>query len=257
MKEFRIVTLYSEELKREVKLHIYLPKSYDKTEKFYPVLYMHDGHNLFDDAYAYDKSWGILEAYEKHPELPEIIIVGLDQNVPTRNDELLPAPFYDEESNIEFKALADDYLKFLTKVVKPYIDKRFRTFKSPKNTALMGSSLGGVCTTYAACEYQQYFSRFGCVSNAYYVIQDFMVDLVEQATLNKVKKIYMDVGTKETSGSMMDEQDYINCNKEIAKIVESKTTKEQFQFHIIEGAEHNEIAWEKRFPYIIQFLFND
>ncbi len=255
MKEYSTFKLYSKELKRELRMYVSLPKSYYTTDKYYPVLYMCDGQNLFDDFQAkYGKSWGILEAYETNPDLPELIIVGIESN-DDRSDELVPFKFKFEEDGKVWGGKTDNFLDFIVENLKPVINKRYRTFKSPKNTGIMGSSFGGVCSTYAALKYSEHFTRFGCVSNAYFPIQNEMVELSKKSDLSKIKKIYLDVGTKE-SDNVEHVKLYLDSNQEIYDILRPRLDSENIKFEIIEGAIHNESAWEKRFPDIIKFLFN-
>ena len=217
---------------------------------------MHDGHNLFDDKQAtFGKSWGILETYEANPGLPEVVIVGIETIAPNRNFDLAPFEFKFEDEDVFYGGNTDIYFDFIINTLKPYVDSTYRTFKSPKNTAIMGSSLGGVASTYAALKYTKYFSMFGCVSNAYFVIQKDMIKLAKEANLKAVKKLYMDVGTKETSTSI-DNDMYVQSNQEMYDILKTKLQPDQIQFVIAEGAIHSEQDWEKRFPKIIQFLFN-
>jgi len=257
MKEYTVLVMNSTELNRDVRLFIYLPKSYHKTDKFYPVLYMHDGHNLFDDLQAtYGKSWGIIEAFETNPDLPEVIIVGLETVGEERSNELVPFTFKQGDSTKTFGGKTALYLDFIVNRVKPFVDQRYRTYKSAKNTAIMGSSFGGVCSTYAALAYSSHFSRFGCVSNAYFPVQKEMESLCKTADLSKVKKMYMDVGSKESSTEEGCER-YIQSNQSIYAILKDKMDSNNIRFEIIKDAIHNEADWEKRFPDIIKFLFNE
>ncbi len=255
MKEYTVFKIYSVELKREIRIFVSLPKSYYKTDKFYPVLYMHDGQNLFDDILTkYGKSWGILETYENHSDLPEIIIVGIESGE-SRSDELVPYKFKFDKDGEFFGGKTDDYIAFIINTLKVYIDRTYRTFKSSKNTGIMGSSFGGVCSTYAALKYSKYFTRFGCISNAYFPIQKEMIKLTKQADVSKIKKIYLDVGTKE-SESKERVTEYLESNQEIFDILKDKLDPEVIKFEIVKDAIHHESAWEKRFPEIIKFLFN-
>lgn len=264
MKQYKVIRMFSEELQREVRVFIMLPKSYDNSDRFYPVLYMHDGHNLFDPKQSFSNvSWGILEAYQEIPDLPEVIIVGLECGEGhIRSDELVPFKFnfdklgFPEYGKDDHGGLTDQYLSFLLEKVKPYIDKNHRTFKSPKNTGIMGSSFGGVCSTYAALKYNDHFGRFGCVSNAYYVIQEEMEELAKNSDLSNIKKLYMDVGTKETSNAI-DNQRYLDSNESIYNILKVKLDDSKIKYVVAQNAIHHESAWAKRFPEIIKYLFND
>ena len=248
MKEYKVFIINSDELKREVRVTVFLPKSYRKTDKYYPVLYMHDGQNLFDNNLAsFGKSWGIMEAYDNDPSIPEIIVVGIDSSH-TRTEELVPFIFnYDGDKELH-GGNSDNYYTFITKTLKTFIDKRYRTFKSAKNTGIMGSSYGGLSSTYAALKYSEFFTRFGCISNAYFSVQKELLELIRNSSLETVKKFYMDDSECEK---------YILSNKEIYELLSEKIEPGKLRFDVVEDAIHHESAWEKRFPEIIKFLFND
>lgn len=251
MREYRVLEMHSKELARDVKVLIYLPKSYEQNDRFYPVVYMHDGQNLFDDDMAYKESWKILETMEDD-SIPELIIVGINSTT-SRADELLPLSFTYEGERIGGDA--DKYYKYLISELKPMIDLRFRTFKSAKYTALIGASFGGVSSLYAATRYQNFFSRFGCLSNAHHVLGEPFYDLMEKSDLSKVRKLYMDVGTKEESNGVITNEDYVKSNEKLYEILKEKLPEEDLLFAIVKGANHNEQAWAKRFKDIIKFLF--
>ncbi|QMS85680.1 alpha/beta hydrolase [Candidatus Xianfuyuplasma coldseepsis] len=257
MKEYRTIRMYSEQLSMEKRLYVYLPRSYESSEKFYPVLYMHDGQNLFDDRIAYQRrGWRIMELYEEYPDIPEVIIVGIESDI-TRNNQLIPYPFQLPNSKKVLGGQADLYLDFIVQTVKPYIDQRFRTYKNRKNTAIMGSSFGGVNSLYASCKYTDTFARIASLSGAFHF--DFFEPLkqdVLDADFSSMKKIYMDCGTNETD-NVAENKRYIERNQELVTMIQKKTDTSQFQFQMIEGGIHHETDWEKRFPDIMRFLFND
>ncbi len=258
MKEYRVITMHSKELKRDKRIFVYLPKSYEGSDKFYPVMYMHDGQNLFDDTIAFmNRSWRILDIYQEQAEIPEVIIVGIESDSKERAKELIPFEFTNHLKELD-GGEADLYLQFITKTVKPYIDRRFRTFKSPKNTAIMGSSFGGVNSIYASLAYSEYFTRFACLSNAlmYEGFYSKLKQLALRSSMKSVKKFYMDVGTKETQDPKYNEA-YVETNIEYYEIMKSKIDDSRLRFEIVEDAIHHESAWEVRFPDIIKFLFND
>lgn len=257
MKEYRVLKMYSEELKKEKRIYIYLPKSYGISDKFYPVLYMHDGQNLFDDQTAFmNASWNIIDSCYENPDIPEVIIVGIESDS-DRSEELIPYEFSFQDGT-KAGGRANEYLTFITKTLKPFIDQTYRTYKSPKNTGIMGSSFGGVNSTYAALVFGDYFTRFGCVSNAYYYEGFFpkLKTLAMDTDLSHIKKFYMDVGTNETENKKNNVL-YIESNKEVYDILKNKIVSPRIRFDIIDGGIHHESDWEKRFPEIIKFMFND
>ncbi|KFZ26062.1 MAG: enterobactin/ferric enterobactin esterase [Candidatus Izimaplasma bacterium HR2] len=256
MNKYKIFKIKSKELRREVVVSVYTPKSYETSDFSYPVLYMHDGQNLFDDNLAtYGKSWGIIDTYENDPSLPEIIIVGID-SIDTRTDELVPYKFIEDDDKEPVGGKAECYYDFITKNLKPIIDKNYRTLKSEKHTGVMGSSYGGLSSTYAAAKYPEFFTRFGCVSNAYYPNQDEIEKLLKNSTFPTCKKFYMDSGTKEIDNEKHSKQ-YLKSNQSVYDILSGKIEPDKLKYMVIKDAIHNEAAWGIRFPNIIKFLFSD
>jgi predicted alpha/beta superfamily hydrolase len=256
MKQYQVLFFESKILEKEKRIYLYLPKSYDKTEQHYSVLYMHDGQNLFDTKTAYSgETWQIMEHYEKNPDLPELIIVGIEQGQ-DRSDELVPYSFtFDDGEKAGGKA--DKYLDFITKELKPYIDRKYRTFKSPKNTAIMGASFGGVNSYYAALKYSDFFSRIGCISNAV-LFDGFFKQLLKDtkaSTFENIRKIYIDTGTNE-SEKIAHQKLYLQNNQLLVEALEKKVPKENLRFEIIDGGKHHETDWSKRIENIILFLFD-
>lgn len=258
MLEYSTIRLYSKELETEKRVFVYVPKSYDTSDKFYPVLYMHDGQNLFDDKLAFqNRGWRLMDLFEEYADIPEVIIVGIESDGRSRTDELIPFPFQFPKNDRLFGGKANLYLDFIVQTVKPLIDQRYRTFKNRKNTAIMGSSFGGVNSFYAALKYQSHFARFACMSGAFhYSFLEPFVELLENTALSGVKKLYMDTGTMETDDIETNER-YIESNRKLASICNQKLDDVHFRYVEVEGAKHHERDWEKRFPEIMKFMFNE
>lgn len=256
MKKYEVFDIESKELQRTVRVSVYLPKEYYQEEKSYPVLYMHDGQNLFDDQTAFaNKSWGIIDTFEKDDTLPKLIVVGINSSN-TRSDELVPFSFFSPYENRYSGGKSDIYYNFILTNVKEKIDSKYRTLKEKEHTGIMGSSYGGLSSTYAALKYSDYFSKFACVSNAYFSVQEELEQLIKSSKIPSSVKLYMDVGTKETQ-SLENNKLYIQSNKTVYKLLGEKIEEKNLQFNIIEGAIHHESEWEKRFPRIIEFLFGE
>jgi len=256
LRDYKIVTMHSEELDREVKIYISVPSKYEETNTSYPVLYMHDGNIAFNDYEKEDpNAVGIMDLYLNSDEYPEVILVGLD-STKTRTDELLPVSFENKRTGKSIGGKANLYMDFMVNKVKPMINENYRTLTDRENTGLIGMSLGGVCTFYAATKYMEHFSMFAGVSNAFVPVRKIIVDMLNEADLSNVKKMYLDVGTKE-SESEENSLLYIESNKEVYAALKEKLPEEKLQFNFIEGAGHNENDWQIRFPNIIEFLFKD
>lgn len=238
-------------------IRVYLPEDYYKnTEKKYPVLYMHDGQNLYknEDA-AYGMSWGISEFLDSSDI--ELIVVGIDNNVEgyKRLDEY--APWVSPSMSTLFPDMKGDiggegkeYIDYIAKELKPLIDNKYRTL--PEATSMIGSSMGGLISTYAACAYPEIFKRIASVSSAYWFNQDDIENLIKQNDLSMVERFYLDVGTKESTESI-NNQRYIDSSQVVYDLLKDKV--QDCKFVIAEGAVHNEDAWRKRVPEIFAYLY--
>ena len=157
-------TIDAPQLKSSKKIWLYLPKSYAMSTKRYPVLYMHDAQNLFDAKTSYAGEWNIDETLDSiHAQ---VIIIGIEHGGDKRMEEL--TPFKHEKYG---GGNANNYLDFIVTTLKPYVDKTYRTKTSSKNTAIFGSSLGGLISFYAALQYPEVFGKVGCFSPAFGLIE--------------------------------------------------------------------------------------
>ncbi|MCG2585577.1 alpha/beta hydrolase [Massilia sp. TS11] len=153
-------------LNRTRQIRVYLPPGYAESTKRYPVLYMHDGQNLFDDATSYSGEWGVdetLNALAREGKL-ELIVVGIDNGGDKRMTEL--NGFDDSEAG---KKEGEAYVRFIVETVKPLIDQRLRTRPERQYTGIMGSSMGGLISHYAIARYPQVFGKAGVFSPSYWI----------------------------------------------------------------------------------------
>ncbi|MDQ6763206.1 MAG: alpha/beta hydrolase-fold protein, partial [Bacteroidota bacterium] len=137
---------YIPQLGRSRRIWLYLPPGYFTSNKKYPVLYMHDGQNLFDEATSYAGEWGVDDFLDSmfSSGKKEVIVVGIDNGLQKRMNEYNPYS-YGKFGTGE----GDQYVDFLVKDLKPYIDKHYRTLANKKNTYIAGSSMGGLISLYA------------------------------------------------------------------------------------------------------------
>ncbi len=228
------IKMHSSELDRDVDIYIYLPKSYDN-EKRYPVVYMHDGQNLSDPKLTtYGDVWQVEDAF-RYP-IKELIIVGISSPIggTARWDELCP---YESD---RCKGQGVKYLDFLSRVVD-YIDLGYKTIPEPEARLLMGSSMGGLITTYAAAHYSHIFKKFAAVSNAYW----FDERILDEVPKIKDVKFYMDVGTEEGNA------EYVALNDKAYTLLDNIDSL----YVKIPGAIHNEQEWAVRLPMILRWFF--
>ena len=233
-------------LNRERTLRIYLPPGYEQGKKRYPVMYMHDGQNLFDDATSFVGEWGIdehMNALAKSDDL-ELIVVGIDNGQGNRNTELSPW----ENPNLG-KPEGDMYAQFLVEVVKPYVDENYRTKPGSKNTAIMGSSLGGLISHYVIYKYPKVFSKAGIFSPSYWV-SDKVFSFTEENPLPKNARLYLIVGKKEGPGM------WENMEKMHAFIKAKGHPENNIYAETFPEAEHNEAFWKGEFANAVKWLFD-
>lgn len=155
---------YMSALGRSRKIWVYLPPGYHQTKKHYPVIYMHDGQNLFDESQAGFGEWGIDETLDSLAIAgkPSAIVIGIE-NGPKRLNEY--NPFYFQRAG---EGEGDAYLDFIIKDLKRAVDKKYRTLPSKENTIIAGSSMGGLISFYAALKYGEVFGRAGVFSPAFW-----------------------------------------------------------------------------------------
>ena len=232
-------------LGRERTLRLYLPPSYASSPtKRYPVLYMHDGQNLFDAATSFAGEWGVdetLNALAKSEGL-EVIVVGIDNGAEKRTNELIyfPSPAAPQPEG-------EQYLRFLVEVVKPYIDSHYRSLPDRDHTGVMGSSLGGLISHAALLRYPQVFSRIGVFSPSYWANMR-MYDEAALAPVPAGTRIYLYAGTHEGDTMASDAV-------RMADHLRQRNTDLPLELRIIPGAEHNEAAWRAEFPRAVRWLF--
>lgn len=147
------------------RVRILLPKNYDKYEaKNYPVVYMHDGQNVFYSSEAYSGySWKVIPAIILNPDLPQMIVVGIDNAEQDRINEYTPWKITESllpEDN-ELGGRGVEFAKFVMTVVKPFIDKHYRTKSDKYHTAMIGSSLGGNISAFMGIEYKEQIGGLG------------------------------------------------------------------------------------------------
>ncbi len=232
-------------LDRQRTLRIYLPPGYAATKQRYPVLYMHDGQNLFDDATSFLGEWGVDETLDELARTRDIklIVVGIDNGGENRIHELTAW-----DSAKYGKGEGRQYMAFIVDVVKPYVDAHFRTKADRTNTAIMGSSLGALISHYAIYQYPHVFSKAGILSPAYW-FAPAVFDLAATRSLSTDTKIYFYAGGNE------DENMLPNLNRMTSLLQSQGASQQNFSIRIDPAAQHNETAWRNEFPHAVEWLF--
>lgn len=250
------ISFYSPLLKQERTIRVYLPNTYEQENEEYPVLYMHDGQNVFMDEEAIKGISLRLEDYLKQNEL-RVIVVAIDLNPEERMNEYCPWEIgeYSERLTGEPSSLGGkgkEYVEFIVSELKPFIDQKFRTNKA--NSAMAGISVGGLITTYAACTYPHIFKNIIVFSPAFFRNQEEMEKLLRVSDLTPIDSLYMDCGTKESAKSEEISKGFLASNQAIYEIIHQKLP--QTKFRVIEDGEHNYDSFRERVPALFLFLTN-
>ncbi|WP_422355956.1 alpha/beta hydrolase [Roseivirga pacifica] len=233
-------------LERNRQIRVYLPPEYEGSAKSYPVLYMHDGQNLFDNATSFVGEWGVDEILDSlyYSAGLELIVVGVDNGGANRIHELT-AWNHEKYGKAEGQA----YMSFIVSTIKPYVDEHYRTKPGRSNTAIMGSSLGGLITHYAVFQYPEVFSKAGILSPSYWWGEGPFEQVQEQALPNNTR-LYLLMGGKEGDEMLSSFNRMVDLMKAqgLSKNVTSKVNPE---------GEHNEQFWNTEFATAVMWLFRD
>jgi predicted alpha/beta superfamily hydrolase len=230
------------QLKRTRKVWIYFPPGYNSstTEKF-PVLYMHDGQNVFDDATSFAGEWGVDE-YLDTTSSRKCIVVAIDHGGSKRINEYCP---YDMDRFGEGEG--DKYLEFLVKTLKPFIDKNYRTLADMKYTFIAGSSMGGLISMYACLKYPDVFGGAGVFSPAFWVAPKIFDDIKGKG--KKVRsKVYFYAGKLEGETMV----------PEMLKVFEqmNKVSRAKMISVVRDQGKHTESTWRNEFGLFYEWLLN-
>lgn len=231
------------QLDRTRKIWIYLPKGYATSSKIYPVLYMHDGQNLFNEQTAPFGEWGVDECLDTLQQKlgKECIVIGID-NSNKRMTEYNP---YD---NTQYgKGEGKQYLEFLVKTLKPFIDGKYRTMKGPENTFIAGSSMGGLISFYAMLQYPDTFGAGGIFSPSFWIAPEIFAD-AEKFNTPRMPRFYMAAGKLEPANM-------VTNNEKMADLL---TKKQRYVIRKVTDplGKHNEKTWRQEFEAFYYWLMS-
>lgn len=240
-------SFYIPQLERYRTIRIFLPADYQTSQKKYPVIYMHDGQNLFDDATSFSGEWKVDESLNSlfSEGFPPVIVVGIDNGGTERINELTPW------TNPEYGGGdGDKYVKFIIETLKPYIDSHFRTLSNRENTSIWGSSLGGLISLYAVLEYPEIFGKAGVFSPSLW-FNDSIYKLAANSDISFKNKIYILAGGNEGDGSVIQD-----CQKLIDSLKKNNYCIDSVKFKSVPSGTHSESFWSTEFPDAFKWLFS-
>jgi predicted alpha/beta superfamily hydrolase len=249
---------HSSELNNERTIIVYLPPGYEDASNQatrYPVLYMQDGQNLFDESTSFAGiEWKVDEAAQRliaEGKIEPLIIVGI-YNSEQRNEEFTPPAL----STDKIKGRGDAYARFVVNEVKPMIDRTYRTMPERAHTALAGSSMGGLITLYMAKVNHDQFAAIGVLTpwlrEGNKTLPEAMGDV---AGWTKNLRVYMEMGS--AGGANYPGDKPMDDAKALVKVMESAgmASGRDFVFAEVQNGEHNEAAWSSQVEPMLIFLF--
>jgi enterochelin esterase-like enzyme len=258
---------------------VWLPEGYSSKKK-YAVLYMHDGQGLYDSTTTWNKkSWDVDKTISHlidEGKLQDVIVVGVWNGDKSRHADYFPQKPFESLDTAKremvlrssrnngasvfgnYQIQSDAYLKFLVQELKPLIDKKYATRKDAAHTFIAGSSMGGLISMYAICEYPKVFGGAACLSTHWpgiFVMKDnpvpeaFLSYMKEKLPNPKNHKIYFDYGDK-TLDAM-----YPPLQKKVNDLMKEKGfTEKNWMTKFFPGQDHSEDSWRSRFDIPVQFL---
>jgi len=240
----RVDSVYSPELGNERDLLVSLPGGYSTRERRFPVVYMHDGQNLFDPATSFSGSWNVDIA------MAEVSLDGLDAivvGIPNMGRERIAeySPFAHPQLG---GGRGDLYLQFLINTVKPLIDEKYLTVADREHTGIVGSSLGGLISLYAFFKHPEVFGFAGVMSPSLWLTEADMFEFIHDAPFAG-GKLYLDVGDLEGPR-------HVSKALRLRDMLETKGYKigEDLLWVEEEIGAHHESAWGRRFRDALPFL---
>jgi predicted alpha/beta superfamily hydrolase len=239
-----LARVWSPQLENQRDVDVFLPPSYARTRRRYPVIYMQDGQNLADPERAFAGTWDLLRALDNLARRGlEVIVVGVPNSGAERLREY--SPFADARHG---GGGGDAYLAFIERTLKPLIDRRVRTRPEREATGIFGSSMGGLISLYSFFRAPETFGFVGAMSPSLWFGNRAIIDYIEKDG-RPPGRIYVDAGTEEGPTTMSDAS-------QLAVVLERKgyVAGESMLFAEVEGGRHEEAHWAERLAPALEFL---
>ena len=241
---------FSRFLRNQRDLIVYVPPGYDEQPgRRFPVLYLHDGQNLFDGATSFipGMDWHVGQTADQAiavGAVQPLIIVGM-YNTKARIREYTPTHVPKLGGG-----RADRYAKFLIQEVKPFIDREYRTLSGAENTGIGGSSLGGLVSLYLGLKLSNIFGKIAALSPSVWWNQRVMHRFAQAYDAQLRPRIWLDIGTREGPRIVQDVEQFRDV-----LLRKGWRLEEDLHYERVEGAEHNEAAWAQRVGPFLRFLY--
>ncbi len=240
----------SRHVDHERTLIVYLPPGYDQRDgRRYPVLYLHDGQNVFDQATSFADEWRVDETAQQlilAGRIEPIIVVGVYNTGAHRIDEYTPTP----RADIGAGGHADEYGRMMIDEIKPFIDATYDTRPGVEDTAMGGSSLGGLLTLHVGLRHPGTFGKLAVLSPSVWWDDRVILREVEALTQKPEQRIWLDAGTREGVEVIPDAR-----RLRAALVDKGWAIGQDLMYVEARGGEHNERSWAKRVGPVLRYLF--
>jgi len=232
------------------RVYLYLPETYQQEKRRrYPVLYMFDGHNVFfDEDATYGKCWGLKEYLDYTDS--QIIVCAVECNHDPNNGRLKeysPYTFTEKEVGT-IEGFGKQTMDWYVNILKPMIDKRYRTKPDRANTFIAGSSMGGLMSLYAVLHYNHIFSKAAALSPSVWTDPDQIELMIKEADIAPETTIYMDYGSREMKNHKVMRRQFDKVTRMLLKKNIWLTSR------IVPNGDHCEACWEAQIPFFMQVL---
>ena len=237
------------QLNRTRKIWIYLPPDYETSTKTYPVIYMQDGQNLFDNVTSFSGEWQVDETLNSLFAQGDYgaIVIGIDNGGGSRIDEYTPWV-----NNQYGGGEGDLYMQFVAETLKPYVDSNYRTKPAKEYSALIGSSLGALISNYGGVKYSETFSKIGSFSPAYWIVASQFNNYITTSTADlSGMRIYFVAGSNEST-TMASDIATVKNNLQAKGITATNTLVKLDAY-----GQHNENYWKGEFSAAYKWLFQN
>ena len=238
-------------LRNQRDLIVYLPPGYDEQpQRRFPVLFLHDGQNLFDGATSFipGMDWHVGQTADQwiyEGRVEPLIIVGIYNAGKQRLGEYTPtrAPKLGGGG-------ANRYAKFLLEEVRPSVTAQYRVQDGAENTGIGGSSLGGLVSLYVGLRQPKIFGKIAALSPSVWWNERVILKFASAAKVPPLPRIWVDIGTREGPRIVEDVERFRDV-----LLAKGWQLDQNLHYNRVEGAEHNEAAWAQRVGPFLQFLF--
>jgi metallo-beta-lactamase class B len=238
---------------------IYLPKDYNNSNQKYPVLYMHDGQDLFDEASSEGRTgpveWGVDETIDRSGK--DCIVVGINHTA----DKSQRIREYFVHPNTQYDTVyGSDYLRFIVETLKPYIDKHYRTLPGKATTYMAGSSMGGLLTLYAGLLYPDVFGALGVFSPSIWLDEGNSYKAIAGTGAGKAyqtQRYYFYGGGNENR--MKPDGSFVEMSSDVQLTIAAlqKKIQPEIKYSVNPKGRHGQWYWSLAFPGFYEWLMQD